>query len=125
MSEQKQELGADAISGAVRSLLERPELLSSVASALGVDLGGKLGKADGDDVTDDARIKDSALPAQQAGDTVATLAPIISRLSAGGGQFRHEALLCALKPYVSPTRADAIDHILKFAKMSSLVKGLK
>ena len=124
MSEERQAPSSDAISGAVRSLLERPELISSVASALGVELGGAKRTVEGTAVE-----PDTAEPKKDGSDsteaTVAALAPVLSRLSAGGGEFRHEALLCALKPYVSPSRAEAIDHILKFAKMSSLVKGLK
>ena len=124
MNEARTDFSSDAISGAVRSLLERPELLSSVASALGVDLGAVKKTHEGT-VQEASEEKNVTKNEPDTDGAMAAFAPVLSRLCAGGTEFRHEALLCALKPYVSPSRADAIDHILKFAKMSSLVKGLR
>lgn len=118
-------LSTDNISAAVGKLLEHPELISMVASVLGgtspppsepVDPIGEAN--DGDSVSVGAQVKD-------APDIMASLIPMLSKLACGGGSCRHEALLCALKPYVSASRCEAIDYILKISRMSSLVKGLK
>ncbi len=121
------------LSGAISKIMEHPELISMVASVLGKD---------------SAQSADTSAPPQQASDTeeaasvsaapspppeiLSTLMPIISKLSAlgeiggksGASGFRHEQLLCALKPYLSHSRCDAIDYMIKISKMSVLLKGL-
>lgn len=38
---------------------------------------------------------------------------------------RRTALLCALKPYLSPKRCEAIDYITKISKLGDVMKNLK
>ena len=38
---------------------------------------------------------------------------------------RRTALLCALKPYLSPKRREAIDYITKISKLGDVMKNLK
>jgi len=64
---------------------------------------------------------------------MATIAPLLG--GEGKGELkthsspRHEdkrtALLCALKPYLSPRRCQAIDYIIKLEKIGSLLHTIK
>lgn len=38
---------------------------------------------------------------------------------------RRMALLCALKPYLSPRRCEAIDYITRISKLGDMMKNLK
>ena len=44
--------------------------------------------------------------------------------SSGVSQNRRSELLCALKPYLSQSRSDAIDKIIRFSELSSVFKNL-
>lgn len=41
-----------------------------------------------------------------------------------GGQDRRAALLCAMKPYLSHDRQDAIDYIIKLSRLGDVLKSL-
>ena len=41
-----------------------------------------------------------------------------------GREDRRTALLCAMKPYLSPERQNAIDYIVKLSKLGELLKTL-
>ena len=68
--------------------------------------------------------------------TVSTVAPLIKGLfapsgtSAGGDapgseSHRREALLCAMKPYLSPTRREAVDYLIRLARVGDAIRALK
>ena len=122
-------ISENAISDAISRIMEHPELISMVASALG-------GKSDGENKK--SNDNDSSLPvmAEAASDsgsapTVAAIAPMLEKLrSLGssdkrGASGRHEQLLCALKPYLCDSRRDAVDFILKISQLSGLMGLLK
>ncbi|MBO7310837.1 MAG: hypothetical protein J6U86_05530 [Clostridia bacterium] len=125
-------LGTDKISEAVGKLLENPSLLQSVASALG--LGGEGGeKATASDTHEAASVEavagkhevaEASASSADMSAIMASVLPMLSKLASGGGDCRHEKLLFALKPYLSPSRSSAVDYIVKISKMSELVKGL-
>lgn len=64
---------------------------------------------------------------------MATIAPMLGGEGKSGSNShsspRHEdkrtALLCALKPYLSPRRCQAIDYIIKLEKIGSLLHTIK
>ncbi len=117
---------ADGISEAVNKLMAHPELISAVASALGGMQGGAPSPPPTERTADTEETVQSSPTVSAAPDIQASLSPLLSKLtSQSGGVFRHEALLCALKPYLSPSRKEAIEYIIKISKMSNLVKGLK
>ncbi len=124
---------ADKISEAVGKLLENPSLLQNVASALGLGMSdGTKSDTDkstegGSAVPDIGDLSDAVAASASPdgmGDMMSAVLPLISKLSHGGGKCRHESLLCALKPYLSPSRREAVDYVLKISKMSDLVKGI-
>ena len=49
----------------------------------------------------------------------------ISPSQKGGGNDKRLALLCALKPYLSPKRCETIDYITKISRLSDTVKHIK
>lgn len=133
----------NAISSAITKLMEHPELISMVASALGNN-GDKSDTEQqsiptepiSEDTQEVSSEKNEDTPVSSStplsGDAVATLMPMLSKLSSFSGNgksgrsaFRHEQLLCALKPYVSPGRCQAIDYILRISQISGLIGKLR
>ena len=125
-----------AISDAIDRLLANPELLSSVASAIGLSVPSSLGAQDGsalpassEEPTD---VLPTAAPSTGTGDlghTIATLAPLLSGFSGKGtGKTASDdpraCLLRALKPYVNRRRAEAIDTIIQLSRVSEVMKKL-
>ncbi len=132
-----------SLSDAINKLMANPEIISMVASTLGnmnapqpekTEQPPKPEEASAEKVTSEV----SALPAPQGagapdlGELIKGIAPMMSRLSGGekrGSQSREadrrEALLCALKPYVSDGRREAIDYIIRISQVSDLLKNIQ
>lgn len=122
-----------SLSDALEQIMANPGIISAVASALGGIKSAEsnnVTESESDDVSSGESLSASAAPSPQMPDMsaiVSTLAPMMSKL--GGNEKRsdspehrrtkdREALLCALKPYVSDGRREAIDHIIRISKLS-------
>ena len=46
-------------------------------------------------------------------------------LAEGGGCRRREALLLALKPYLSPARCAAVDYFIRLARVGDAIRALQ
>ena len=66
--------------------------------------------------------------------SVETMAPLLRGLvgKGGGGSApadtgcaRREALLCALKPYLSPARCEAAEYLLRLWRVGDALRGLR
>lgn len=66
--------------------------------------------------------------------SVSTMAPLLRGLLSpvGGGSEeksdpcrRREALLLALKPYLSPARCDAVDYLIRLSRVGDAIKALR
>ena len=67
--------------------------------------------------------------------SVETAAPLLRGLVGHGGGAeaapadadfaRREALVCALKPYLSPARREAADYLLRLWRLGEALKGLR
>lgn len=127
-------INEDSISSAISKLMEHPEIIGAVASALSGTSSGES------DETPQAALQNAPSDAKKDTDggaeLAASLMPIISRLGSlgigvskdGGGGVKggkHAALLCALKPYLSKNRSDAIDYMLKISQMSDIISKLR
>ena len=129
-----------SLSDAVTRLMENPEIISKVAAALGNMSAPKAVSSDAsekevEDTVASAESKNTdASPDLSA--LVSKLAPIMSGLSGSGvstpsdrkNEFssdlrRREELLCALKPYVSDGRREAIDYIIRISRVSELLRN--
>ena len=126
-------LSDDAISSAIGKIMEHPELISMVASALGGNVREATAVSANEAESDsDSEVQNDSTPSFPSADAVATILPMLKGLSLGGGGkgsgkggFRHEQLLCALKPYVSHSRGQAIDYILRISQISGLLGKLR
>lgn len=62
-------------------------------------------------------------------DSIGTMAPLFRSLG-GSGEARspaaagRENLLLALKPYLSPSRCEAIDYLVRMARISDALRAL-
>ena len=120
----------EGISSALDKLLANPQLISMVASALGNN-ASQSPPASSESPSKENEEEEKTVP------TVATplpsmdaLIPLVGKLARNDGGtrksgFKHEQLLCALKPYLSPSRCQAIDHIIRISQMSSIIGQLK
>ena len=131
-------IGEDSISAAISRLMEHPEIIGAVASALSSATGESNNTPPSQQISaDTTKQKSEAVATPDTPDLAASLMPIISRLGSldlgtikgGGGKGgvggKHAALLCALKPYLSKNRSDAIDYMLKISQMSDIISKLR
>lgn len=132
------------ISDAIDRLLANPELISMVASAIG--MGAPSTKASTQkEESEPSRAEENeqksadeateasapaAAPSASLPDAITALAPLLGNLYGDGKKFssphddNRACLLRALKPYVSHGRAEAIDTILQLARISELLKKI-
>lgn len=140
MSEQEHigGIGEDSISAAISRLVEHPEIIGAVASALSSATGdNNIPQTPQAVSTNTTEQKNETTAPTDPPDLAASLMPIISRLGTldlgalkgnggkGGVGGKHAALLCALKPYLSKNRSDAIDYMLKISQMSEIISKLR
>ncbi len=57
-------------------------------------------------------------------DRAAPLLRAISGKSEGSEGSPHRALLCALKPYLSPARCEAADYLLRLWQVGEFIKNM-
>ena len=125
------------------------ELLASITSnkELMETISGIVGSAVSQEKAPSAEAATSDSPTAGIGDVLSNpdlmaklpevIAVLRPMLSEGGGKSpskkdtkadaagRRIALLCALKPYLSPRRCEAIDYIARISKMGDLIKNIK
>ena len=108
--------GITDLSEMIEKLKENPEIVSNVASALGLGVS-PTNEQTGENVT-------AQLP-----EMLSAISPLISQSSIGGEKTHSDdqriALLLALRPYLNPERQEIIDYIIKFSKIGDLLKKLK
>ncbi len=100
MSDQTPDLGA-----MVSKLLGNPELISQIASTVGIDAPKAEEKSEGDAAPASAPPLDAILP-------------ILSSSGGGGGSSKRCALLSALKPFCNEHRCRTIDYMIGISKLS-------
>ena len=120
---------ASPFSAALEKILANPQLLSTVASA--------LKEADATPPSESASPMPSDALSQKLPQMMAAMAPMLTKLSqsddaqSNKGQPPVSApsdpracLLCALKPYLSDSRREAIDYMIRLGKLSDLLRNL-
>lgn len=108
----------EKLSTALNEILSNPQMLSAISS-----MAKNLKSAQ-----DDTK-KETDEPKNEEATASAGLPDILNMLSSKGdvGSFKQNhrsELLCALKPYLSQERSDAIDKIIRFSELSSIFKEL-
>lgn len=125
-----------SLSDAINMLMENPAIISSVASALGNLSSVNEGQTESAPAQDESAVKAEApqSPQPDLSSLVSTLTPLMSGLSGSKNSGRsrgstetdrREALLYALKPYVSEGRREAIDYIIRISRMSEVLKTIQ
>ena len=131
-----------SLSDAIEKIMANPQLISMVASTLGAMKNADEGK-DPDTVsapekespaTEEKETASALAVPEQMPDLsalVSSLAPMMAKLGNNSASSSHkdrraandrEALLCALKPYVSEGRREAIDHIIRISQISDVLR---
>ena len=100
MSEQTPDLGA-----MVSKLLGNPELISQIASTVGIDAPKSEEKSEGE----------AALVSVPPIDAIL---PMLSSSGVGAGASKRCALLSALKPFCNEHRCRTIDYMIGVSKLS-------
>ena len=127
------------IADAIEKLRANPEIISMVASALSANNVAKADVAPEEEIKassdTDEEEKVSPESAPDMGQLVSSLAPLLSSINPKvtraipSKEHRsrcsdREALLCALKPYVSENRQTAIEYVIRISQISEMFKGL-
>lgn len=120
--------GVPDVGTAIERLLANPDLLASVASAIGI--GGPPAASENTPAKESLPRENTPIspaPLASPGESVAAFAPLLSALSgreAAGKDDPRACLLRALKPYVSRGRAEAIDTIVSLSRISDALKSV-
>lgn len=101
MSEQTPDLGA-----MVSKLLGNPELISQIASTVGIEA------PQGEEKKEDEAAAPASVPPIDA------ILPMLSSSGGGGGSSKRCALLSALKPFCNEHRCRTIDYMIGISKLS-------
>lgn len=115
----------DAFSSALDGILNNPEMMATIASMAQKIKGGESHSETAEEAKKESESERNASPADLS-KALGALAPLLSQ---GFGKPSREdeeraCLLRALKPYLNESRREAIEHIIKFSKISEVLKNL-
>ena len=114
----------EGISAALNKLLTNPQLMGMIASTIN-DTSSPNTKKDGSSTTDEEASESPQELPTLSPDVILPLVGKLSQASNSSGRSEQEALLCAIKPYLSPKRCQVIDSIIRISKMSAIVRQIK
>ena len=128
---------ADAIQGIIGTLMSNPELMKNIIGMLGNQNGEDDGIGEEEVAEEAAAEKSAAEEAAISTQSVPSVPPeLISKLpmllSLLGGssapkskrEAEREALLSAMKPFLSPSRAESIEKIIKISRLGDILTSL-
>ena len=106
----------EKLTSALNEIFSNPQMLSAISSmAQGLKNGESASPATQSEKPSEAPAINDKLP---------ELLNMLSSGASGVKQSNRSELLCALKPYLSQSRSDAIDKIIRFSELSSVLKNL-
>lgn len=120
-----------SLSDAINMLMENPQIISSVAAALG-NMSQNSDNAAASYRKEEEAPSDTPA-ASDLSSLISSLTPLMSDAIGGRSHSspakktesgQREALLYALKPYVSQSRQEAIDYIIRISRMSEVLKTI-
>ena len=117
----------DNFSKAFGEILSNPEMLSTISSMaqkLKESNTKKETTSTPEPITEENPNTNSSESTSLVNKFPEILGLLSSNKSAGFEKNRRSDLLCALKPYLSQNRIDAIDQIIKLSELSSVFKNL-
>lgn len=110
----------DKLSSALNEIFSNPQMLSAISSMAESLKNDKPAQVSQEQDVKEPRSDETRTSSAER------LPELLSMLSSGSGikQNRRSELLCALKPYLSQGRSEAIDKIIRFSELSSVLKNL-
>lgn len=127
MSESNSKIGEnEKLTSALNEIFSNPQMLSAISS-MAQSLKANSATPPKEDIQE-ASDQKSEPPSNESASAISNKLPdLLNALSASGSgikQSHRSELLCALKPYLSQNRSDAIDKIIRFSELSSILKNL-
>lgn len=116
----------EKLSSALNQIFSNPQMLSAISS-MAQTLKSNNSVAPPLEANATEKEKSEPPPSQSASAIPEKLPELLNMLSQNGSgikQSHRSELLCALKPYLSQSRSDAIDKIIRFSELSSVFKAL-
>lgn len=116
----------EKLSSALNQIFSNPQMLSAISS-MAQSLKSNNSVAPPVEASATEKEKNEPPPSQSASaipEKLPELLNMLSQNSSGIKQSHRSELLCALKPYLSQSRSDAIDKIIRFSELSSVFKAL-
>jgi hypothetical protein len=116
----------EKLSSALNQIFSNPQMLSAISS-MAQSLKSNNAVASPVEASATEKEKSEPPPSQSASaipEKLPELLNMLSQNSSGIKQSHRSELLCALKPYLSQSRSDAIDKIIRFSELSSVFKAL-
>ncbi len=120
----------EALSGMINTLRENPALLQSIATSLGIEKSEEREKEKEEENEAPQQTTEAASSEISVPPEIMKALPAILTLMNGNGKAKsksetnREALLYALKPYLSKSRADAIEKIIRISRLGDILSGL-
>ena len=131
MSEEafKSSMESDGFSKAFGEILSNPEMMSAISSMAQKFKSGNNQTANEESTVASAEenAKGKEEKDKEASALIEKFPEILGMLSSkssGAEKNRRSDLLCALKPYLSQSRSEAIDQIIRLSELSSVFKSL-
>ena len=110
----------EKLSSALNEIFSNPQMLSAISS-MAQSLKSKESASSATQNENSSETPRVVSPT--ANDKLPELLNMLSSNSSNVRQSNRSELLCALKPYLSQSRSDAIDKIIRFSELSSVLKN--
>lgn len=115
--------GNDGFSKAFTEILSNPEMMSAISSMAQKFKEDNAKKETNAAPESEKEEKDTSQDTTSLAGKFPELLGLLSNKGTGNNNRRSD-LLCALKPYLSQNRIDAIDQIIKLSELSNVFKNL-
>ena len=110
----------EKLSSALNEIFSNPQMLSAISS-MAQSLKSKESTSSATQNENSSETPREVSPT--VSDKLPELLNMLSSNSSSVRQSNRSELLCALKPYLSQSRSDAIDKIIRFSELSSVLKN--
>lgn len=119
----------EKLSSTLNEILSNPQMLSAISSiAQGLKSGNSAQALEKKDIPSESGRENENTQKNESDVSIQSKLPeLLNMLSQGNGnakQSQRSELLFALKPYLSQSRSEAIDKIIRFSELSSVFKSL-
>jgi hypothetical protein len=119
----------EKLSSTLNEILSNPQMLSAISSiAQGLKNGNSAQALEKKDIPSESGRENENTQKNESDASIQSKLPeLLNMLSTGSNnakQSQRSELLFALKPYLSQSRSEAIDKIIRFSELSSVFKSL-